>query len=174
MKTVDIKGKEYVMINERIIYFRTSDNYKGWSLVSDVIRHEAGQILIKATIYNDKGIIQATGHAQEKDGDGFINKTSYVENCETSAWGRALGNMGIGIDTSIASAEEVQNAIKQSIEPLKTRDVNSDIVKGFINKINGFETLDQLGNAFKLLSPELQKNAEILEAAKNVKTKLSK
>ena len=37
----------------------------------------------------------------------FINKSSYVENCETSAWGRALANFGIGVDSSIASAEEV-------------------------------------------------------------------
>ena len=49
--------------------------------------------------------------AYEKEGSTFINKTSYIENCETSAWGRALGNLGIGIDTSIASAEEVQNAV---------------------------------------------------------------
>jgi ssDNA-binding Zn-finger/Zn-ribbon topoisomerase 1 len=43
----------------------------------------------------------------------MINKTSFVENCETSAWGRALGNLGIGIDDSIASAEEVDMAIKK-------------------------------------------------------------
>jgi hypothetical protein len=43
----------------------------------------------------------------------LVNKTSYIENCETSAWGRALGNLGIGIDASIASAEEVITAIAQ-------------------------------------------------------------
>ena len=42
-----------------------------------------------------------------------INKTSYVENCETSAVGRALAILGIGIDTSIASANEVEDAIAQ-------------------------------------------------------------
>ena len=42
----------------------------------------------------------------------FINKTSYVENCETSAWGRALANFGIGLGTSVASADEVANAIE--------------------------------------------------------------
>lgn len=112
MKTVDIKGKAYVMINERIKFFRTSEDFKGHSLESDVISHTNGVILIKATIKDSKGVIIASGLAQEKDGDGFINKTSYVENCETSAWGRALGNLGIGIDASIASAEEVQNAIQ--------------------------------------------------------------
>ena len=53
----------------------------------------------------------ANGLAEESKGSTFINKTSYVENCETSAWGRALGNLGIGLDTSVASADEVKNAI---------------------------------------------------------------
>jgi len=111
MKTVNIKGKDYVMINERIKFFRESERYKYWSLESDIISHEKGRILIKATIKNQDGKIISTGLAQEKEEDGFINKTSYVENCETSAWGRALGNLSIGIDASIASAEEVQNAM---------------------------------------------------------------
>ena len=111
MKTVNIKGKDYVMINERIKFFRESEQYKDWSLESDIISHEKGRILIKATIKNQDGKIISTGLAQEKEEDGFINKTSYVENCETSAWGRALGNLSIGIDASIASAEEVQNAM---------------------------------------------------------------
>ena len=72
---------------------------------------------LKAIIKNPDGVILATGLAYEKEGSTFINKTSYIENCETSAWGRALGNLGIGIDTSIASAEEVGNAIKQQNKP---------------------------------------------------------
>ena len=62
----------------------------------------------------------ATGIAQEDKSSSYINKTSYVENCETSAWGRALGNLGIGIETSIASSNEVSMAIaKQSQAPEK-------------------------------------------------------
>ena len=76
--------------------------------------------------------------------------------------------------TPVGKIDDTETTHSDDIPTPQTRDVNSDIVKGFINKINGFETLDQLGNAFKLLSPELQKNAEILEAAKNIKTKLSK
>jgi hypothetical protein len=76
--------------------------------------------------------------------------------------------------TPVGKIDDADTTHSDDIPTPQTRDVNSDIVKGFINKINGFETLDQLGNAFKLLSPELQKNAEILEAAKNIKTKLSK
>ena len=57
--------------------------------------------------------VLGSGIAYEKEGSTFINKTSYIENCETSAVGRALGMAGIGINTSVASAEEVQNAIVQ-------------------------------------------------------------
>jgi hypothetical protein len=66
---------------------------------------------MKASIFNSEGVVIATGHAHETKGSSYINKTSHVEVCETSAWGRALGNFGIGIDSSVASADEVQNAI---------------------------------------------------------------
>ena len=60
-----------------------------------------------------------TGMAYEKEGSTFINKTSYIENCETSSCGRALGMCGIGIDVSVASAEEVQNAMVNQNEEKK-------------------------------------------------------
>lgn len=111
LKTIDVKGKPYVEVNERLKAFRSLPEYKGYSLESDIISLENGVITIKATIKDADGVVKATGLAQEKESSSFINKTSFVENCETSAWGRALGNLGIGIDTSVASAEEVQNAI---------------------------------------------------------------
>lgn len=122
MKTVNIKGKEYIEVNERLKYFRSEKKYEGYSLESEVISLENGVITIKAIIKDANGVVKATGLAQEKESSSFINKTSFVENCETSAWGRALGNLGIGIDTSIASAEEVQNAIENqqnAVEPKK-------------------------------------------------------
>lgn len=108
LKTIDIKGKQYVEVNERLKYFR--ENYKGWSLTSQIVSLQDGVCVIKATIKDENGRSIATGLAYEKEDSTFINKTSYIENCETSAWGRALGNLGIGIDSSVASAEEVQNA----------------------------------------------------------------
>lgn len=109
MKTINIKGKPYIEVNERLKFFRA--NYKNWSLESDIITLENGVVVIKAIIKDENGFIKATGLAYEKESSSFINNTSYIENCETSAWGRALGNLGIGIDTSIASAEEVKNAM---------------------------------------------------------------
>ena len=111
MKTVNIKGKNYVMVNERIKYFR--ENFKNWSLTSELVSLTDDSCVIKAIVSDENGRVMATGFAQENRESSMINKTSFVENCETSAWGRALGNLGIGIDDSIASAEEVDMAIKK-------------------------------------------------------------
>ena len=109
METINIKGKEYITVNERIKHFRTI--LPLWSMTTEIIRLDNEVVVMKAIIKNEEGRIIAEGTAFEKAGSSFINKTSYIENCETSAWGRALGNLGIGIDTSVASAEEVTNAI---------------------------------------------------------------
>ncbi len=108
LKTVNIKGKEYVEVNERLKYFR--EKFPEYSLTSEIVKIEDGLCVIKATIRDENGVAKATGIAYERETSSFINKTSFIENCETSAWGRALGNFGIGIDSSIASAEEVENA----------------------------------------------------------------
>lgn len=110
MKTINIKGKEYVEVHERINYLR--QNYADAQLITELISIDNGICLMKATLMiNDK--IVSTGHAYEKEDSTFINKTSYIENCETSAVGRCLGNYGIGINSSVASADEVITAINQ-------------------------------------------------------------
>ena len=124
LKTINIHGKDYVEVNERIKYFR--ENYKGWSLASELIDLTENRCVIKASITNEKDKVIATGIAYEVMGSSYINKTSFIENCETSAWGRALGNLGIGIDTSIASAFEVNNAIKQQETKTKTKEKLND------------------------------------------------
>lgn len=138
MKTVDIKGKPYIEVNERLKYFRSQDEYALWSLESEIISLENGVCIIKATIKDNHEVIKATGLAYEKEDSTFINKTSFIENCETSAWGRALGNLGIGIDTSIASSDEVQNAISnQNTKQEPKKETNNLIcpIDGCNNKI---------------------------------------
>lgn len=110
-KTTNIKGKEYVEVNERIKFFRLDEQYKGYCLESELVHLTNDSVCVKAIIKDASDRIVATGIAYEEKGASRINSTSYVENCETSAWGRALANMGIGIDTSIASSSEVANAI---------------------------------------------------------------
>ena len=110
-KTTNIRGKQYVEVNERIKFFRQEDQYKNWTIACDFPVLDSDQCVCKCTIANEQGRVVAVGHAHEERAASNINKTSYVENCETSAVGRALAMLGIGIDTSIASANEVEDAI---------------------------------------------------------------
>ena len=116
IRTTDIKGKEYAEVNQRIKAFRMV--YPQGSIETEILQqdnlrfNEENVVIFKATVKDDNGKILATGTAYEKENSSFINKTSYIENCETSAIGRALGIAGFGIDVSVASAEEVQNAIQ--------------------------------------------------------------
>lgn len=114
MKTVNIKGKEYVEVNERLKEFRYC--FKDYSLTTEIIELTPDYCVLKAVITDEKGIIRATGLAQESRDSSYINKTSYIENCETSAWGRALGNFGIGIDSAICTADELLMALNAQKE----------------------------------------------------------
>lgn len=114
LSTTDIKGKAYVEVNQRIKAFRML--YPQGDIQTTIISLENGICIMKADIYAEEGKHIGTGTAYEKENSSFINKTSYIENCETSAIGRALGMAGFGIDTSIASFEEVANAIQQQDE----------------------------------------------------------
>ena len=111
LKTINIKGKLYVPVNERVKAFR--EYYPGYSIITEILDYNESSVLMKATIYDPDGKECATGHAQEDRNASNINKTSFVENCESSCCGRALGMFGIGIDTSMASADEVVNAVEQ-------------------------------------------------------------
>ena len=110
-KTTNIRGKQYVEVNERIKFFRQEDEYKNWTISTEFTALDSEMCVCKCIIADTSQRVVATGHAHEEKSASHINKTSYVENCETSAIGRALAMMGIGIDTSIASANEVNDAI---------------------------------------------------------------
>jgi len=120
IKTTNIKGKEYAEVNQRIKTFRML--YPEGIIDTTLVSNENGVCIIKAQVgyyeENGDGCVRwlGTGYAYEKEDSTFINKTSYIENCETSAVGRALGMCGFGIDTSVASAEEVTNAINNQKE----------------------------------------------------------
>ena len=112
MKTINIKGKDYITVNERLKHFRTEPTFKGWQICEQLVHIDEKEGIFKVTISDTKGVEMASAHSQEYRDSSYINKTSFVENGFTSALGRALGYLGIGIDTSIASANEVQNAVK--------------------------------------------------------------
>lgn len=109
LKLTDIKGKDYAEVAQRIKAFRSI--CPNGTIITEMISNNNGVCVFKATVM-DGDTILGTGTAYEKESSSYINKTSYIENCETSAVGRALGMCGFG-DTSVASAEEVANAIAQ-------------------------------------------------------------
>jgi len=111
MRTLNIRGKEYVPVSERIKYFR--EKYKGWKIHTEIVELSGKSVLMKASVLDESDSIIAEGHAFEIYGTSNVNTTSFIENCETSAVGRALGILGVGIDAGIASADELLNALLQ-------------------------------------------------------------
>ena len=184
IKTTNIKGKQYAEVHERIKHFRGEPNYASLGISTEVLEWDKDkeEIIIRATIYDtnrDIGRILASGIAHERrdDKNSFVNKTSYVENAETSAIGRALACMGIGIEDAYASAFEVANAVAQqnandgkkkdhlkvvdspkeseptdSIDSIPTHDSSDEIVQNLATRMHAsacisYEKLQQLVNS---------------------------
>jgi len=132
MKAIKIKGRDYITVNERLKHFRLDDTYKGWNIIEDVAEINNNEIIVTVTIVDR--ILRSKASSQEYRDSSMINKTSFLENAATSALGRALGYLGIGIDTSIASAEEMNQALvrqeyitkNERNQPLKVRKLTDD------------------------------------------------
>lgn len=111
LPTIDIKGKEYVLVKDRILYF--NEHYPNGRITTAAHDLEGGAIRMRACIWPD--IKEAdryfVGHSESIRGGAGVDKTAACENAETSAVGRALAMMGIGVIESIASADEVHKAI---------------------------------------------------------------
>lgn len=109
-KAINIKGKQYVLVSDRVLFF--NETFPAGSITTELVSQPTEKlVIIKATVKpdTDSGRI-FTAYSQATWGDGYINKTSAIENAETSAVGRALGFMGIGVIESIASADEMRKA----------------------------------------------------------------
>lgn len=111
LKRVKIHGREYIDTAQRVQGFWQL--YPNGKITTDWLVLETGWCVCKATAWSDDETMLANGTAYEHYGSSNINNTSYIENCETSAIGRALGNAGIGSTDSIASADEVETAMLQ-------------------------------------------------------------
>ncbi len=150
IKTTPIKGKEYAEVNQRVKAFRMV--YPEGCIMTEMKSNENGICIFEANVYTGRdNILLATGHAYEVEGSSFINSTSYIENAETSAVGRALGFAGFGIDTSIASYEEVGNAIaNQPVRKASPKQI--ELLKKFykgenLTKLlegNGISTIEEI------------------------------
>jgi hypothetical protein len=107
---VNIHGKAYETVALRVKKFREVN--PKFTLSTEVLHRDADIVVMKASILDDAGRLIATGHSEERRAASTINKTSALENAETSAIGRALAAFGLG-GTEFATADEVANAITQ-------------------------------------------------------------
>lgn len=126
--------QDYVEVNVRIEKFY--EKFPNGRILTDLISWENGVVVMKATVYRDSESDKpsATGHAYEKEGSSFINKTSALENCETSAVGRALAILGFEIKKSVASKEEVENAKLNQNDQEEQKPISSKQV-GLLKKL---------------------------------------
>lgn len=166
--SMDVKGKPYALVNERIKAFRML--YPEGFITTEILSLQDGVVVMKATAgyYNEDGSkhILATGTAYEKENSTFINKTSYIENAETSCIGRCMGIIGLGIDTSIASAEEVQNAINNQGDRLTLMARIKELV------IETETDYDELLKHYKVKSDSEMSVAQLQEAVAILERKL--
>ena len=107
-----IRGKEYMEVKDRVMVFRK--NHPEWAIITELVENNesTGSVIFKAHIEDEEGRVRGTGHAHEfkDDKSSMVNKTSHLENCETSAIGRAMASLGIGVESSYASYDEVMIA----------------------------------------------------------------
>lgn len=116
-KAIDFKGSKYVLVSDRVIFF--NETYPNGSIVTELVNNVDDPIIVMKAIVTpdvDKPERKFVDYSQAKWGDGFVNKTSALENCSTSAVGRALAYLGIGVIDSIASVDEINKA--QTSQPV--------------------------------------------------------
>ena len=167
LSKIPFKGKAYAMVNERVKAFRQIAPMG--EINTTIVSLEDGVVTMCTEIKLD-GIVLATGFAQEKETSSYINKTSFIENCETSAVGRALGFLGIGIDDSMASADELANALtQQEANKSKISKKEQEILKSMIEKralnidnvLNGLKLEDVTGEQYQDAIKRLSKLPEV-------------
>lgn len=145
---VNIHGKEYKTVAKRVDEFR-KDHKADMSIITSIIVADEKTVVMKAEISDKEGRIIATGFAEEKRTSKGINETSALENCETSAIGRALANFGLG-GGEYASADEVANAISQQNHPRKAyAKLNFDEIRETLEGIDDEKSLDDYGAELK-------------------------
>ena len=104
----------YAEVKDRIRIFYAK--YPDGRIVTELLGWENGVVHMQARVYKNRddqkeNLPCGVGHAYEEEDQGYVNKTSALENCETSAVGRALANAGISIEKSIASKQEMEFAM---------------------------------------------------------------
>lgn len=141
-KAIDIKGKSYVLVSDRIIYF--NEKYPLGCIQTKLLSEPSAEmVVVQARVTPDVQTPNRyfTGLSQAKWGDGYINKTSALENCETSAVGRALAMLGIGVIDSVASVDEINKANNQEFDV-------SDTAMCPVHNVKMYEKVKDNGDSF--------------------------
>lgn len=150
-KAIEFKGKKYVLVSDRVIYF--NDTYPTGSITTELVSNpEDDTVVVKATIRPAMGDSRAfTGYSQATWDDGYINKTSALENAETSAVGRALAFMGIGVIESIASIDEINKTTypTKKVEPKISPEIAKAKAKIAIENANDLDALMEVDKNVK-------------------------
>lgn len=117
MKTINIRGKEYVPVVERVKEFHKL--YPKGQLHTEIVSNDEKRVVCKAIAILDDGRF-FTGYSQAEWGKGIMGGVS-LEVCETSAIGRCLGFANIGLLDGIASADEIRK-VGKSKSPIDEND----------------------------------------------------
>ena len=152
---VNIHGKEYLTVARRINDFRKA--YPQYGIHTQILSISEDTVVVKATITDESGREISSGIAEEHRRASKINSTSAVENCETSAVGRALAFFGMA-GTEIASADEVAGAINQQ----KQNEVDEGLMT---HSIAVRENFDQIYQLKELVSEHREGGPDYMTAA---------
>lgn len=167
IKATPIGKKDYAEVNQRIKAFRQC--YPDGSITTEILSISNGVVMMKATVADGDGKVIATGLAYEKENSTFINKTSYIENCETSAVGRALGMCGFGIEVSVASYEEVTNAQENQNPKKKDEKTHQNSSKHHQNDVQNKTEQEQINFRQELIAYCNNNNINMNDVAKQFK-----
>jgi hypothetical protein len=169
----DDRYQGYITVAERIDQFYA--RYPDGRIVTTIVEHDAerGFILMRAEVYRnpDDAMPAATGHAYEIKGEGYVNKTSHIENCETGCVGRALANCGFEVKRGIASREDMErSAARESQAATKPAPVAGGTVIATelqVRQIDEYESsLEEYDVTRKFLHDKLEEKYKTREPAR--------
>ena len=146
---VKIHGKDYKTVAERVTEFH-NDHKDKKSIITEIIQFKDGIVVVKAVIKIGEDVF--CGHAYEDVGSSPINTTSALENCETSAIGRALASAGY-LGSEFASADELVGALNKQKTPYKAKkeDFSGD---GWRDQPIGFKSGKNQGKSYREVDEE--------------------
>ena len=160
------RGRKYTTVAVRVEIARR--HFGAIGIATEIVHWgvDNGQpIVIRATVTDEHGRVLATGTAEEIRGQGNVNKTSALENAETSAIGRALASLGLN-GGEFASADEMTQAKAASAAPETPAQpqIPQEVIDATIQRMSDAPNLSALQARWNDLSTAMQKIPEVRHA----------